>query len=206
MYKVYEFKNFLTDSECNKFIKIIDINLPNARLPLENSKISDRYIDLKQTSKFYDRLMSFKERPNDIIKSGKHVFTAKYVPGTNFGNHTDTPIYFYDSNGNESNPLNYESMSKYTFFIYLNDNYSGGSTVFYPNSMEKITIVPEKGKAILFPMENYIHEGKTVTEGNKYWVGCQIIANIAAHIPDITLENCLYLKHISSNCTFIRAS
>lgn len=47
---------------------------------------------------------------------------------------------------------------------YLNDDYIGGETEF-----EDITIVPEKGKTLIFPSHwEFIHRGKKVIEGIKY--------------------------------------
>tara|TARA_B100001996_G_C18373302_1_gene482435 strand:+ start:56 stop:598 length:543 start_codon:yes stop_codon:yes gene_type:complete len=47
---------------------------------------------------------------------------------------------------------------------YLNDDYIGGETEF-----EDLTIVPKKGKTLIFPSHwEFIHRGKKVIEGVKY--------------------------------------
>jgi len=52
--------------------------------------------------------------------------------------------------------------SYYTFMVYLNDNFKGGSTKF-----DNYEILPQQGKCLLFyhPIE---HEGSVIENGVKY--------------------------------------
>tara|TARA_B100000925_G_scaffold56187_1_gene37016 strand:- start:851 stop:1417 length:567 start_codon:yes stop_codon:yes gene_type:complete len=51
------------------------------------------------------------------------------------------------------------------FLYYLNDDFEGGDTVFYPNTVVR----PKKGSVLVFPPYwMFPHEGKPVTEGTKY--------------------------------------
>ena len=56
------------------------------------------------------------------------MITAKYLEETEFGLHTDTGIYY-----NKEENL----QGKYTLLVYLNDNYEGGETIFYPGPVLK---------------------------------------------------------------------
>ena len=52
-----------------------------------------------------------------------------------------------------------------SFLFYLNDNFTGGQTLFYPTT----TITPLKGSVLVFPpMWMYPHAGLPVETGNKY--------------------------------------
>ena len=84
--------------------------------------------------------------------------SGTYNPGDLFGLHTDTGLYY--------NPR--ESLkSRWTLLIYLNDNFSGGETVFYDTfwKVSKV-ITPEKGKALLFDIDLW-HSGSEVISGTK---------------------------------------
>ena len=51
------------------------------------------------------------------------------------------------------------------FLFYLNDDFTGGKTIFYPDT----TITPIKGSVVVFPPTwQYPHAGLPVETGNKY--------------------------------------
>ena len=51
------------------------------------------------------------------------------------------------------------------FLFYLNDDFTGGKTIFYPDT----TITPIKGSVVVFPPTwQYPHAGLPVESGNKY--------------------------------------
>ena len=57
----------------------------------------------------------------------------------------------------------------------MNDNYKEGGTSFYTTNFEHIrTIKPEAGKALIFDIDLW-HKGDSVINGEKYWIGCEII-------------------------------
>lgn len=167
MIKYYD--NFLSNDECDKFIELINKNEPTARFHLEKSKVSDRFIDCQQTQKFYKRLLEIDPNFPEHYGPGKFVLTAMYPPNTKFGLHTDTGIYY-----NKQDNL----QGKYTLLIYLNDDYNGGETKFYPNGSSPVIIQPKKGRCLVFNMVDLFHEGLTVKNGVKYWIGCQILGKI----------------------------
>lgn len=78
----------------------------------------------------------------------------RYQPGMRFAPHADAPFV-----------RNNRECSCYTFMIYLNDDFEGGSTTFLVEP--EVSITPETGKALLF-QHALIHEGAIVTAGTKY--------------------------------------
>lgn len=162
------FDNFLSDEECIQFI--LDIEQKKHKIPFTDSSNAetDKYIDLELAIKFFERVKELDNenkvktvRPNNLIMS------SKYEPGTQFGLHTDTGLYYESKTGIKS---------KYTLLIYLNDDFTGGETIFYDNFFREIQkVVPKKGSAIVFEIENNFHRGALVENGNKYWIGCELI-------------------------------
>jgi prolyl 4-hydroxylase len=75
----------------------------------------------------------------------------KYQPGQRFKKHIDQS---YIRNAYEA--------SYYTFMIYLNDDYEGGTTTF-----QRQIIKPQQGSALVF-LHSLEHEGSEVTRGTKY--------------------------------------
>ncbi|QJB33172.1 2OG-Fe(II) oxygenase [Chitinophaga oryzae] len=76
----------------------------------------------------------------------------KYSPGQRFKMHKDGSFV-----------RNRFEASQYTFMIYLNEGYSGGSTVFKTGE----EILPETGTALIF-YHPLLHEGTLLTAGTKY--------------------------------------
>ena len=74
--------------------------------------------------------------------------------------------------------------SHFTFLIYLNEDFEGGSTVFYtPGSSEGVLeargVSPRVGNVLIFPhgesSESLIHEGSAVTQGTKYVIRSDVL-------------------------------
>jgi predicted 2-oxoglutarate/Fe(II)-dependent dioxygenase YbiX len=63
--------------------------------------------------------------------------------------------------------------TRLTCLIYLNDDFSGGETVFYSNAMvegvrpEEVVVVPRAGDALFF-LHEWWHEGRELLAGRKY--------------------------------------
>lgn len=87
----------------------------------------------------------------------------KYEPGEQFKRHTD-----------ESYIRNEEEASYYTFLMYLNDDYSGGETVF-----NELQVKGAKGKLLVF-LHSLEHEGAAVTAGTKYVLRTDIMYRLCA--------------------------
>lgn len=164
---IYELDNFLTLDECNSFIYQIDNSKVKTNFTDSGKFDNKKWVDKQLAEQFYGKLKKYSInqgerilRPNNLIMSGK------YNVGDLFSLHTDTGL-FYDLDAKEK--------SLWTLLIYLNDNFKGGETVFYDNywKVDKI-IKPKTGMAILFDIDLW-HCGNQVVEGNKYWIGCEII-------------------------------
>lgn len=88
---------------------------------------------------------------------------AKYYPGDRFQRHCDA---CFSPNSDE--------ISMFTVNIYMNSEFKGGSTRFYPDgssSEPDLLVRPERGLCLLFrqpPVERYVHDGEEVLSGAKY--------------------------------------
>lgn len=112
------------------------------------------YKDLPLADKLWEQLKAF--APTRIGNSKatglNELFRFyKYEPGQEFKKHRD-----------QSYIRNHLEASYYTFMIYLNDNYVGGTTRF-----DEHTIAPQQGMALVF-LHDLEHEGSAVTAGVKY--------------------------------------
>ena len=57
------------------------------------------------------------------------------------------------------------SRKVFAFVYYLNDDFEGGETVFYP----QCTVTPKKGSVLVFPPYWILpHQGNSVKKGKKY--------------------------------------
>jgi len=160
--------SFLTDSECQEYIKLIDEKSLQTDLPSFNNLLDNfnaKYIDSELCSKFYNRFIQLNKDKIASLSGCNNIITmAKYNKGQSFGLHTDTGLYYDKTNRIKSN---------YTVLIYLNDDFKGGNTVFYINN-ESITIKPKKGTLLIFDISLF-HQGCEVEDGTKYWIGCEFI-------------------------------
>lgn len=96
---------------------------------------------------------------------GASIAWAKYEKGQKFKAHKDTPTRH--ANGD----------SKIIGLLYLNDDFEGGRTKYYPDYpllSPCIAITPQKGSLVLFDIDMW-HEGCEVKDGNKYWLGFELI-------------------------------
>jgi prolyl 4-hydroxylase len=58
--------------------------------------------------------------------------------------------------------------SRLTFMVYLNDDFSGGTTEFYEDDERpRATVRPKRGTALVF-VHQQLHEGAPVIQGRKY--------------------------------------
>jgi predicted 2-oxoglutarate/Fe(II)-dependent dioxygenase YbiX len=79
----------------------------------------------------------------------------RYDPGQMFAPHYDG---CYERDNGER--------SHFTFMIYLNDDFEGGSTVFH-GERPALRLRPERGMALVF-YHKQLHEGAPVEKGRKY--------------------------------------
>lgn len=84
----------------------------------------------------------------------------RYEEGEYFGMHTDTPFVSQDG-----------ARTGLSLVLYLNDNYTGGETMFSDLDLE---VKPETGKVLLFP-PTLLHLSKPVTRGSKYIIRSEVL-------------------------------
>ncbi len=91
-----------------------------------------------------------RQRWNRDIIHHSRIQLVKYVPGDFYKAHRDSGRKFDNR--------------YFTVVCYLNDGFKGGGT-YFPSS--DYTVVPEAGKAVVFPSD-YLHRADELIEGTKY--------------------------------------
>ena len=95
---------------------------------------------------------------------GKHFNTNTFtLEGSNIKRYIGGSTDKYDTHADVAS---YDTSLRYVAFIYyLNDDFEGGETVFYPD----VSIKPKKGSVLLFPPYwMFPHRGNPVIKGKKY--------------------------------------
>lgn len=172
--EIYVFDNFFNSNECKKYIKLIEskIDGPEKIVPFSDTSgaVTDKYIDLELATIFYDKIIKTecKELVDKIIRPNDLIMWSKYKPDAMFGLHTDTGL-FYDRDTKQK--------TNYTLLAYLNDGFKGGQTVFYDNNFkETVRVTPKAGTCIVFDIDLW-HQGSKVFDGQKHWIGCELIGS-----------------------------
>ena len=114
------------------------------------------------------KLMSYSDTlgVGELIHSSQVIDSGYQIQRTMAGEYYK---WHHDCTGKYNNYEKYLYLRIYTYIFYLNDNFKGGRTQFFPHLKEPYNIIPEKGKLILFPANTmWLHQGETVEEGNKY--------------------------------------
>ncbi|KAL9658607.1 hypothetical protein ABK040_006144 [Willaertia magna] len=198
--------NLLTPIECQQLITISEKQMGYKPSPLsiltdqfdtsqyneETKRIRDSQRILTDCPKevmkiFNERIERYLPLTVDIfgnewlLRSGTPVNERfrfnKYEVGQKFGPHFDAG---YTKNRNE--------MTQLTIIYYLNDNFKGGETTFFPGNkryaneeegtMKEVKIKPKTGMASVFFQNgklNHRHEGSPVIEGVKYIIRSDIV-------------------------------
>ena len=110
---------------------------------------------------FWKRVSHFFDQPIDGFKAyglNERFRFYKYEVGQRFKRHKDGA--FVRSLGDTS---------IYTFIIYLNDDFEGGTTDF-----ENVSVQPKKGAALVF-LHPILHSGEPVIKGNKYAIRSDVM-------------------------------
>ncbi|AYV83792.1 MAG: hypothetical protein Hyperionvirus11_65 [Hyperionvirus sp.] len=163
--------NFLTDSECTRYIDLIDSTRNAKKFTTASDFKNAVYIDQVTSDLLYHRLKQFISANDqlNIITNNNLIAFGCYQPGQEFGIHTDTGLYY----NNEK-----QLATTYTLLIYLNDNFNGGLTTFYDSALTEIcSIIPKRGRALLFDID-LAHKGNKVQDNSKYWIGIEIIGRL----------------------------
>lgn len=164
--KVWTLSDFLSANQCQNFRHIIDTvaSHNNRNFSCSGEFYNSVFKDQDIADMFLQRLRAY-DTPSNIINAAPYITFAHYRNQQQFGIHTDTGCI------NHAAKLE----TGYVLLIYLNDNFSGGETTFYDASFELLkTIEPVTGTAVLFSID-MLHAGNTVTAGEKYWCGADIM-------------------------------
>lgn len=176
-YNFIEFPNFLSPKECDDIIVKAQ---PNLFVSKVYSDTDDVFAENTRQSKQCwlddsDPLVKnltyrIKDVTNSHHKNAEHLQVVKYQTGGFFTPHYDAcdgdSSFCKRMNGNLGPRL-------WTLLIYLNDDYTGGETLF-PH-IDK-SVKPEKGKAVLFKnvddngaiIRQSFHGGNPVLSGEKW--------------------------------------
>lgn len=174
--EIFEIPDFLSPAECTAFIakseamgyEMAKINTGLSQRIVSHIRNNERVLhtDKSLAESLWQQL---KEHvPSQVGMSQaiglNELFRFyKYQAGQKFRKHRD-----------ESYQRNETEFSYYTFMIYLNDDFEGGSTTFQDQ-----IIRPEKGKALVFAHQ-LEHEGSEVIKGIKYVLRTDVMYKLKA--------------------------
>jgi prolyl 4-hydroxylase len=191
-YSVSELKNFLTPMECDRLRDLA------SRKGLEQSRVYGEGTDHLNLTTRISQQAWLDDRDDPVVatvsqkvaalvnlpvNNQESLQVARYLPGGKFEPHYDA----CDDHNDDCSGMNGLSGPRYaTVLVYLNDNYTGGTTSFPKLG---ITVRPEKGKAILFYdvdprtlqiLDKSFHSGDPLINGEKW------IANKWVHLKPWT--------------------
>ena len=159
--EIYDY--FLTESICSELISLVDED--NERIERNHKpNFYQRNIgNLPEYSSLYKKFSEIGMKYlsdigyyNDLLpqKYGfEELRIKKYEVGDSFDKHVDVS--------------DYKSARRWiAFLVYLNDNFTGGDTEFYPHQQ---VIHPRTGRVLVFPcVWTYPHAGLPIVSGTKY--------------------------------------
>lgn len=167
--------NFLTEEECKEIISLIDSN--NERSAVIDDGSYGIRIDENRTSStsYFDNTIIIISQIKDKIAKYLNVDSKRIEPlqGQKYGSgQYFKPHYDYLFSSEETQRIKESGNRYWTFLIYLNDDFDGGTTNFPKLNFE---IKPKKGMALMFQnmkndqvIQESLHEGKSVLTGFKY--------------------------------------
>jgi predicted 2-oxoglutarate/Fe(II)-dependent dioxygenase YbiX len=170
---IFTIKNFFTPEECQKYIdkcesigfgeatiNTVEGAIVNKRMRNNERVISD---DFETAGIVWERIKEFlPEYSTKAVGVNERFRYYRYEPKQFFDWHFDGE--FRRSTG---------EFSRLTLMIYLNDDFTGGTTDFNFNvgvirdSDSIIKTIPEKGMALVF-VHHVLHRGSPVSTGKKY--------------------------------------
>ncbi len=177
---IFEIDGFLSPTECDNWIKWSEnhgyedalIVSQDGAVRNEDIRNNDRIIH--DNADYAEELWQRAKPHIPTVFSGRNAIGLnerfrfyRYDVGQKFDWHLDGS--FVRDNGEKS---------QFTFLIYLNDDYDGGTTSFSsfksPMVYEDFSIAPKKGNALLF-FHPIFHRGDEVTDGMKYVIRSDVM-------------------------------
>ncbi|WP_299764554.1 2OG-Fe(II) oxygenase [uncultured Dokdonia sp.] len=173
---IIEIDHFISDSECDVLLtsRVQQFQKANSHYPTYYRN-NDRYVEDTPSlaNQLFIKLKTFGLQSEkdllDMVSINERIRFCRYQEGQSFSIHQDGVYYINDMQA-----------SKYTFLLYLNDDFDGGFTEFYTNKSDTTPskiVAPKKGKLLVFDHAIW-HKGSVVTKGNKYILRSDIIVNI----------------------------
>ena len=175
-FEIFTIDNLFTNKELEEYKNFIEnIDIKNRQFTNSNFK-NGKSINNDLSQYIYSKLLPY--LPNNYIDRNnkswkfnsacKYIFYSKLESNQLFNLHTDTGSEYDDKQN---------IYSKYTALLYLNDDFEGGNTQFFDlNGKKTCTIIPKKNRILIFDIDLW-HSGELITEGNKYWIGTEILCN-----------------------------
>jgi len=165
--------NFFSEAECAQAIANSEahgfedatVTTKAGAVRLPDVRNNDRVIvdDAEQAASLYQRLETVLPKEFDgsqPVGLNERLRFYRYDAGQKFDWHRDG---YYQRD---------DIRSRFTFMVYLNDDFEGGGTSFDSRSFasdafERFTVRPKTGMALLFH-HPVMHRGDAVTQGRKY--------------------------------------
>jgi len=174
-FPIIEIDNFITQQESEVLLasRIKLFEKANTHYP-SYYRDNDRYLEDAPTiaHELFLKLKSYDFKNKDLLHQmiglNERIRFCRYQEGQSFSIHQDGVYYPAESQA-----------TKYTFLLYLNDDFKGGKTSFYNSKTDtnsRKSIRPKKGKLIIFDHRIW-HKGDLILKGDKYILRSDIIVN-----------------------------
>jgi Rps23 Pro-64 3,4-dihydroxylase Tpa1-like proline 4-hydroxylase len=162
------YENVYTPEEIDIFSNLCNQKDWNRIESTENFDLGDRYwipVNIKHdTGKLIDSYLNYIIEPSACQLENHIDFSGGYTAEAKITKYGKGDQYFWHCDSFVSIP-NKNYQREISSITYLNDDFEGGETEFYPNHI----ITPVKGKTLIFPSNwCFIHRGRPVISGEKY--------------------------------------
>jgi len=177
---IYEYQNFVDTDLCNEIFDWINPIVINKKEILDTRKTKIRHnnsVNITYLPPDKTKLSTYK-KCHEIIENlhSKYIDDNKFLNyliktgSCDYGQLTGDIFYrtydhldYYDWHV-DAHKGNLRLL--YSYIIYLNDDFSGGNTLFLN---EKKKIIPKIGSAICFPCDvHHVHKSTKILKGNKH--------------------------------------
>lgn len=174
--------NLLNDTECNELItKVESLNMRPVNATENYRKMNHTMFEDKQlVNKIWTRIEKYLPSKLLIKEDNINIYGKSFCSLGEWklidlnsmwrcGKYNQNGLFAAHRDGFYSPTL--DNRSFYTFMIYLNEDFEGGTTKFLLDDLcgvtKEVEINIKRGMAIIFP-HNYLHEGTIITDGQKY--------------------------------------
>jgi hypothetical protein len=178
LFTLKECEQLIEEGERYGFLSLGDTYSASYR---NNERIINYNERLKEV--MWQRITKYLDNTIEILKTHETLHTNYYTSGiwekdglnNNFRLCKYQPNMFFKSHYDEGyHPDRKAFRTMKTCMLYLNDNFSGGETVFYFSGGHEYSLKPAPGMCLVFN-QKIMHEGKTVINGLKYFTRTDIL-------------------------------